>query len=273
MAFRAFLSRYAHYVLLRTQCFGGSFNEIGIEPSLSLSSSSSKTRRPSPKKKKPLTSTVLRPEHLEAATLVLKAGTACAMKDGEESEHCAIAVERVAADLMSLCTAVAKSLQKALSEESGGGDAADPAVLQKWCVFYSQQLLPQTKAMVKKTSPKLDAYGLFLPSRMGTTLSPELLQKGLTLTETEGEEEEEAVAKETTAPKVAANKDDEEEQEDEEEEAVEEEEAEEEEEDVQEEEEEVEEEEEEDAMEEEDEDEEEEDDEDFEYDEEYYDDE
>ena len=269
VAFRAFLSRYAHYVLLRTQCFGGSFDEIGIEPS--LSSSSSKSRRPSPKKKKALTSTVLRPEHLEAATLVLKAGTACAMKDGEESEHCAIAVERVAADLMSLCTAVAKSLQKALSEESGG-DAADPAVLQKWCVFYSQQLLPQTKAMVKKTSPKLDAYGLFLPSRMGTTLSPELLQKGLTLTETEEEEEEEAVGKETTAPKVAASKDDEEQEEEEEEEAVEEEEEEEEEEDVQEEEE-VEEEEEEDAMEEEDEDEEEEDDEDFEYDEEYYDDE
>merc|ERR1712125_208096 len=38
---------------------------------------------------------------------------------------------------------------------------------------------PQTKAMIKKTSATLDRYGIFLPSRMGASVSQELLEKGL----------------------------------------------------------------------------------------------
>jgi hypothetical protein len=164
--FRAFLSRYAHYVLLRAQCFGGVFDEIANEP-------------PKVKKApKPMTATALRSEHLEAATMVLKAGVACQLKDGEECENTALAVERVASDLIALSNAVALALNRALK---GTNDVrgADAVLLQKWCEFYSQELLPQTRSMVKKTSSKLDAYGLFLPSRMGSTVSQDLLQKGL----------------------------------------------------------------------------------------------
>ena len=45
--------------------------------------------------------------------------------------------------------------------------------------------------MVKKTAAKLDAYGLFLPSRMGASISQEVLLKGLKLAEIEAEAEEE----------------------------------------------------------------------------------
>jgi hypothetical protein len=68
-------------------------------------------------------------------------------------------------------------LNRALKNDDLEG--ADPALIKRWCEFYSEQLLPQTRAMVKKTSAKLDAYGLFLPSRMGASLSPETLEKGL----------------------------------------------------------------------------------------------
>lgn len=169
LKFKAFMSRYAHYVLLRVQCFGGMFDEIAIEPA--------KDKKKS--KPKPITSTCLRTEHLDAAALLLKAGFACQLKDGEECENTAIAVERVASDLIGLTSAVAKALNRAL----GGDDldGADPELLKKWCEFYSEDLLPQTRAMIKKTTPKLDAYGLFLPSRMGANVSPDILQKGLKL--------------------------------------------------------------------------------------------
>merc|ERR1712232_629061 len=49
----------------------------------------------------------------------------------------------------------------------------------RWCEFYTDDLLPQTRAMVKRTSAKLDSFGLFLPSRMGASVAPELIQKGL----------------------------------------------------------------------------------------------
>lgn len=165
MKFRAFMSRYAHYVLLRVQCFGGVFDEISTEP---------KAAKKSPK---PITSTALRVEHLEAAQLVLKAGIACILKDGEECENTAIAVERVACDMIGLSTAVAVALNRVLKDDDWKG--ADVALIKRWCEFYAEELLPQARMMVKKTSPMLDAFGLFLPSRMGTTVSPELLQKGL----------------------------------------------------------------------------------------------
>merc|ERR1712232_129147 len=153
------MSRYAHYVLLRAQCFGGVFDEISEKPALPTGKKG-KERAP-----KPITSTSLRTEHLEAAAMLLKAGVACQLKDGEECENTAIAVERVASDLIGLTTATAIALNRALKEDDFRG--ADPALIKRWCEFYSEELLPQSKAMVKKTSAKLDAYGLFLPSRMG----------------------------------------------------------------------------------------------------------
>jgi hypothetical protein len=115
--------------------------------------------------------------------MLLKAGVVCQLKEGEECENTAIASERVASDMIGLTTAVAIALNRALKDDDLKG--ADPALLKKWCVFYSQHLLPQTKVMVKRTSPKLDAYGLFLPSRMGATVAPDILEKGLHLHETE----------------------------------------------------------------------------------------
>lgn len=190
--FRAFMSRYAHYVLLRAQCFGGMFEEISTVP------------KPDKKKAapKPITSTSLRAENFNAAAMLLKAGIVCQLKEGEECENTAIASERVASDMIGLTTAVAIALNRALKDDDLKG--ADPALLKKWCVFYSEELLPQTKTMVKKTSPKLDAYGLFLPSRMGTSVSPDLLEKGLHLEEDEEEKTETMVESvDTTAPAEA----------------------------------------------------------------------
>ncbi|GKY99464.1 hypothetical protein MPSEU_000900900 [Mayamaea pseudoterrestris] len=174
--FRAFLSRYAHYVIMRAQCFGGMFDEIGTLPKVD------KKKPP-----KPITSTNLRQEHLGAAEILLKAGVACQLKDGEECENTALAVERVASDLIALTSATAVALNRALKEDDIKG--ADPVLLKKWCAFYKDDLLPQTRSMVKKTSPKLDAFGLFLPSRMGTTVSRDVLEKGLNLEERTAETE------------------------------------------------------------------------------------
>lgn len=186
--FRAFMARYAHYVLLRAQCFGGMFEEISSAPAA-----------PKDKKKaviKPITSTSLRSENLDAAKMLLQAGMACQLKEGEECENTAIAVERVASDLIGLTAGVAMALNRALKDDDLKG--ADPALIKQWCEFYSEELSPQTRSMVKRTTPKLDAYGLFLPSRMGTTVSQDILQKGLKLDETKGDSsetgEEEAVA-------------------------------------------------------------------------------
>jgi hypothetical protein len=179
--FRAFMSRYAHYVILRAQCFGGMFDEISTMPkqvdAKKKKGSSAASAAAAPR---PITSTCLRTEHLEAAAVLLKAGVACQLKDGEECENTCIALERVVADLIGLTSAVALALNRAL-KNTDDLKGADPAIIKKWCEFYKQSLLPQTKMMIKKTSSKLDAYGLFLPSRMGTSVSPEMLQKGLDL--------------------------------------------------------------------------------------------
>ena len=193
------MTRYSHYVLLRAQCFGGIFDEISQKPAPSKRDKKSSSKTP----QKPITSTNLRVENLNAAVMLLKAGVACQLKEGEECENTAIAAERVASDLIGLTTAVAIALNRALKGDSL--DGADPALIKRWCEFYSEELLPQTRAMVKKTSPKLDAFGLFLPSRMGASLTPETLQKGLKADElpggsSQGGSEEEEVKDEKEAP-------------------------------------------------------------------------
>jgi len=220
--FKAFMSRYAHYVLLRVQCFGGMFDEIAMEPG--------KDKKKSKSKPKPITSTCLRVEHLDASALLLKAGVACQLKDGEECENTAIAAERVASDLIGLTSAVAKALNRAL--EGDEVDGMDAELIKRWCEFYSEDLLPQTRSMVKRTTPKLDAFGLFLPSRMGATVSQDTLQKGLKLEDSEAtaadaenaEEEEDKDAgeegKSEDAAKEAEDADDEEEEPAEEEDEV-----------------------------------------------------
>lgn len=186
MKYRAFMSRYAHYVILRAQCFGGMFDEISSEPKVD------KKKGP-----KPITSTALRAEHLEAAAMLFKAGLACQLKDGEDCENTAIAAERTASDLIGLTAAVASVLNRVLKDEDLKG--GDPVLIRKWCELYKKQLLPQTKAHVKRLSSKLDAFGLFLPSRMGTSVSQELLEQGLNL-----EEEEPVDDLEETEPKKGA---------------------------------------------------------------------
>mmetsp|Transcript_911 Transcript_911/g.2107 ORF Transcript_911/g.2107 Transcript_911/m.2107 type:complete len:594 (-) Transcript_911:81-1862(-) len=187
--YREFMGRYAHYVLLRAQCFGGMFDEIATTPD-----KDNKKKKAAPK---PITSTSLKIDHLDAAKLLLETGSACVLKNGEENENTALAVERVASDLLGLTTAVTGALTRALKDDDLNG--ADPVLIKKWCEFYSEELLPQTRSMVKRTAPKLDAYGLFLPSRMGPTLSQDLLQKGLKLDEPSGSvepEESDATKKE-----------------------------------------------------------------------------
>ncbi|KAL3799021.1 hypothetical protein HJC23_005160, partial [Cyclotella cryptica] len=188
--YRAFLSRYAHYVLTRAQTFGGVFNEISLaqmppssppsKKSRSKSSSKSSAAAAASKPKNP----PLCEEHLKFAQMVLKAGLACTLHDGEECESTAMCVERVAADLMGLTAAVAVALKRELKQPS---DIEDEALMKQWCQFYSEELLPDTKKFVKKTSSKLDVYGLYLPSRMSASLPQELLERGLKLGNSEAE--------------------------------------------------------------------------------------
>jgi hypothetical protein len=205
--YRAFMARYSHFVLLRAQCFGGVFDEISQKPAPPPTKKDKKGSSKAPPKAKPITSTNLRVEHLEAAKLLLKAGVACQLKEGEDCDNTAIAAERVASDLIGLTTAVAIAVNRALKSDSLEG--ADPAIIKRWCEFYSEELLPQTRAMVKKTSSRLDAYGLFLPSRMGASLSPETLEKGLKAEELAGTSssaaavDEEEEAKEEVSSKEA----------------------------------------------------------------------
>ena len=197
-----FMARYAHYVLLRAQCFGGMFNEISQESSGPPPSRSSKSKAAATK---PITATALRTENLEGAKMILKAGCACALKDDEVCESTAMCVERVVSDLIGLTTATAVALNRALK---GGRDSkgADPAIVKKWCQFYSDELLPQTKGLMKRTTPELDAYGMFLPSRMGASVSGELLKKGLQGGDDEGEETAAAGEAKATNTDVKENK-------------------------------------------------------------------
>uniref|UniRef100_A0A7S2LGQ7 ENTH domain-containing protein n=1 Tax=Leptocylindrus danicus TaxID=163516 RepID=A0A7S2LGQ7_9STRA len=143
--YRAFMARYAHYVLLRVQCFGGNFVEIAPRQTDAKSGASSKKK--SRKPEKPITSVALRSEHLDAAKMILKAGCACALKNEEDNEITASCAERVAIDMNGLTTAVAVALNRALR---GDDKDIDHSIVKKWCEFYSQELLPQTKSMIKK---------------------------------------------------------------------------------------------------------------------------
>ena len=194
--FRAFMARYAHYVLLRAQYFSGMFEEISSVPSVK---SEGKKRAPP----KPITATSLRSENYNAAELLLKAGLACHLKDGEVCENTAIAAERVTADMMSLTSAVAVALNRVLKDSIPKG--TDQKLIQQWCTLYSQQLLPQTKAMVKKMSPNLDAFGLFLPSRMSASVPPNLLEKGLKLAANNGDDSPDEVTENVDAETVETN--------------------------------------------------------------------
>ena len=113
--------------------------------------------------------------------MLLKAGLACELKSNgeEECENTAIALERVVSDLIGLTTAVATALNNALRGDYDYDSDMDWDLIAKWCEFYSSELLVQTKGVMKRTTPTLDAYGLFLPSRMGVSVSQDLLQKGL----------------------------------------------------------------------------------------------
>ena len=167
--------------------FGGSFDEIASDPSTTSTKAkkgkqarkSSSTTTSSTTSTKPITSTSLRTEHLDAAAHLLKAGVACQLGQSEECENTALAAERVCSDLIALTTAVSGALHRALTTKNDSATKNNPLVIKKWCEFYNDDLLPQTRSLIRKTTPKLDAFGLFLPSRMGNTLAPDLLQKGL----------------------------------------------------------------------------------------------
>lgn len=199
--YRAFLSRYAHYVLTRAQTFGGIFNEISLAqtppPTPSRKGRSKKSASGSSSSAKPKNPPLCE-EHLKFSQMVLKAGLACTLHDGEDSESTATCVERVAADLMGLTAAVATALKRELRQSQSNISEDSEELVKQWCEFYADELLPETKKFCKKVTPKLDMYGLYLPSRIGSSLSQELLEKGLKLgsgsgdKEDEEEEEEEA---------------------------------------------------------------------------------
>ncbi|GMH52017.1 hypothetical protein TrRE_jg5557 [Triparma retinervis] len=180
--YKAFMARYAHYVLLRTQCFGGAFTEISTPPP-------SRGGRDA----RSITSTSLREEHLEAARMILKSGTACAMKDGEDCEVTGVCLERVAADLRAMTKAVEGALTRALKpgRVGRGQGETDKEIVRKWCEFYGEELLPRTRAMVKEAGGVLEGHGIYLDRRVGGGLKEELLRKGMRGEEEVAEEAEE----------------------------------------------------------------------------------
>lgn len=146
-------------------------------PAPSKRGRSSKSRSSSPASAKPKNPPLCE-EHLKFAQMVLKAGLACTLHDGEETESTAMCVERVAADLMGLTAAVAVALKRELKKQR---PEESEELVKQWCEFYSEELLPDTKKFCKKVTGKLDAYGLYLPSRISANLSQEMLEKGLRL--------------------------------------------------------------------------------------------
>ncbi|GMH80595.1 hypothetical protein TL16_g08612 [Triparma laevis f. inornata] len=173
--YKAFLSRYAHYVLLRAQCFGGAFGEISGGGSRRSRSGAAS-----------ITSGGLRPEHLEAAKMILAAGSKCALKKGEDCDITASCLERVVTDLKSLTSAVGKSLTLSLKSPSTLS-TSDKKLISQWCVFYEEELCVKAREIFKESQGTLDRYGLFVQGRVGGAKGGE---------EEGGEEEEEEEEKE-----------------------------------------------------------------------------
>lgn len=166
----AFVTRYAHYVLLRTQCFGGAFDEIYSteRPTPKQQSKRKSKQRPTAHLKS--SNNPLCEEHYKAAELLLKAGTAVCrnLKDDDVDENTALAAERVASDLMALTVACGKALSSRSSSRTQSAPPP-PALVRQWCVWYRDTLVPQTKQVLHQLSPPLDAFGLYLPSRIPKT--------------------------------------------------------------------------------------------------------
>lgn len=181
--YKKILSKYTRYVLLRTQCFSGMFSEIDhtrsnlfsslddVDQNLSLCSES--TYIPY------FTSTNLNQDNLDAAKLVLRAGVACSALSCEKySEHIAVAIDCLVKDLIGLVNVVGNTLNVALTQHGINKKNENQILLDRWCDFYIQTLLPQTKQVIRITMPLLDRYGLYLPSRNGKNLKNELLVEG-----------------------------------------------------------------------------------------------
>ena len=183
------------------------FTEIANDPNNAKQSKSSKSKS-SAAARKCITATCLKNEHLEAAQMLLKAGMACELKSNgeEECENTAIALERVVADLIGLTSAVATALNNALKGNYDNNPDMDWDLVKKWCEFYSTDLLIKTKGVMKRTTPTLDAFGLFLPSRIGASVSQDLLQKGL---KGHSSEEESSSTNDTTDGAVIDDEDEE----------------------------------------------------------------
>ena len=173
--FKQFMGRYASYVLLRTQCFGGQFTEISGPAGGARGGRGNGRTQKKGKEALAATSTSLRAEHLEAVKMLLKSGCACRAMEGELCDNTAVCLERVGMDLNALAAAVAGALSRALK----GGTEVDGELLRKWCEFYKLELMPQVKEFVKESGRKLDQYGLFIGSSRGQGVSEELLTKGL----------------------------------------------------------------------------------------------
>jgi len=178
--YKKILSKYTRYVLLRTQCFSGMFSELDhtqsiifsklgdIDQKLPLDSES--THIPC------FISTSLNQDNLDAAKLVLRAGVACSALSCEKySEHIAVAIECLVTDLIGLVRVVGNTLNVALAQDDTNKNKKTQILLDRWCDFYIQLLLPQTKQVIRTTMPLLDRYGLYLPSRTGGSLRNELL--------------------------------------------------------------------------------------------------
>ena len=184
-----FIARYAHYVIMRAQHFAGPFNDLGV---VNVKSSGDKDKdkgrgrgrggrreKKRDEKEQPITKTSLRLELLQASKAVLKAGCECKLRSGEDTEVTAACMERVANDLNLMCSTVATTLSKTLSGGGVNGEGVDKKLVKEWCEFYSAELLPQTKLLLKDTAKNLDRHNIFIPTRLGAGVTSDLLKRGM----------------------------------------------------------------------------------------------
>jgi len=129
---------------------------------------------------KPITSTALRPELLKFSRTTLTSRCACALKRGEDCESTAVCVERVVQDMNILTSVVAGAINRAVKDsEEGKGEEknVDFEILKEWADFYENELLPQTRELLKVTAAKLDRYSIFIPTRISGGVSKEVIDK------------------------------------------------------------------------------------------------